>query len=126
MKRIFISSDDPSCKDSKLLRFQESIKLDVLILNVANKLGVEVCLDLSIQDRWELRLNDFLIKNSDQINAGDHILLVRKSPDSYALGVVEEVSDDDKKPVAKGSTVAEEDNDNDSDDEFVYLTGKWD
>ena len=94
MKRIKIRCDDPRCKDAKVLRFQESIELDVLILNIAIKLGVEVNPDHSTQDQWELRLNGLLVRNSDQIDYDDHILLTRKRTDnssrlSYDMGVVE-------------------------------------
>jgi hypothetical protein len=81
MKRIKISSDDPSCKDAKVLRFEESINFDALIRNIANKLGVEVDPDRSTQDHWELRLHGNLLENSDEIDAGDDICLTRKRTD---------------------------------------------
>jgi hypothetical protein len=97
MKRIKISSDDPRCKVVKMLCFQESIQLDVLQLKIANELGYGVDPDQS-KFYWELRLGGYLIEFTDEIYAGDYILLTRKetvqrSRLPYDMGVV--AGDDD-------------------------------
>jgi hypothetical protein len=86
MKRIKIRSD--ICKDGKVLRFDESIDFGALIQKIAHKLGHDVVTatntsttstSISIQDQWELRLGGNLLEETDEIDSGDAILLVRKN-----------------------------------------------
>ena len=78
MKRIKIRSDDAT-NEGKILRFEESIDLESLILKIAHKLGVVIDSNYTVDDQLELRLQGNLLEHTNEIDAEDDIVLVQKS-----------------------------------------------